>query len=194
MRVTTADVFARGLWEARGEAPLLVSDPLKARHLLGLDRKPPSARARRRHEAGLLPIAYFRSATPLLSKSSLREIERLISGGDLLWADEYHNLVVNEGLNDLLDVTLRGGTTFIGPRGSAQELDLVGGADQRCADRGAGRHHGFARRVDRSHGLRSDATDVPPPRLGRRCRGVRQREQQRWSCPIRHQRQRHHRR
>jgi len=103
---------ARGLWCAVGEAPLLVSDPLQARWLMGLDRRPPSARARRRHDLGLLPANYFRRAANLLTPRSLAELERLLSGGNILWRDEYHNLVVNTGLNSLLDVTLSGGTQY----------------------------------------------------------------------------------
>ena len=106
----TSDALARGLWKAWGEAPLVVSDPLHARHLLGLDSAPPSAEARSQHQRGAMPIGLFRRAVPQLAPGALRELERLLTGGDLLFTDEYHNLVVNQGLDDLLAVTLSNGT------------------------------------------------------------------------------------
>ena len=106
MQMISADTLARGLWEARGEAPLVVSDPLHARHLLGLDHIPPSAAARSQHKLGVMPVSLFRRAVPQLAPGKLREFERLLTGGDLLFADVYHNLVVDQGLNDLLSGTL----------------------------------------------------------------------------------------
>ena len=106
----TSDILARGLWKAWGEAPLVVSDPLQARHLLGLDHVPPSAEARSRHQLGAMPVSLFRRAVPQLAPGALRELESLLTGGDLMFTDEYHNLVVNQGLDDLLAVTLCNGT------------------------------------------------------------------------------------
>ena len=85
------------------EAPLLVSDPLKARWLMGLDKQ--AAAARRR--ASATSWAFCRGAIsgmPMkeLPAQTLRELERLFSGGNVLWRDGFENLVVNEGLNDLL--------------------------------------------------------------------------------------------
>jgi hypothetical protein len=104
------NVIAEGHWCAVGEGPLLVSDPPKARYLLGLDAKPPSARARQRRDFGLLPVTHFRHSIPSLTKSRLRELERLLSGGTLLFRDAYHNIVVNQGLDDLLSIMLASGT------------------------------------------------------------------------------------
>jgi hypothetical protein len=111
MQALTADAIARGLWQACGEAPLVVRDPLKARYLLGLNGMPLGTKTRQRHEAGVLPVSYFRRATPRLSRQALREFERIISGGDVLFRDDYHNLVVNQGLNDLLNITVGGNTS-----------------------------------------------------------------------------------
>ena len=106
----TSDILARGFWEVRGEAPLMVADPLHARHLLGLDHTPPSAAARSQHKLGAMPIGVFRRTVPQLAPDARRELERLLTGGDLLFTDAYHNIVVNQGLDDLLSVTLVGGT------------------------------------------------------------------------------------
>lgn len=40
----------------------------------------------------------------------LKELESTLYGGGLKWTEEYENLVVNEGLDDILDVYLSGGT------------------------------------------------------------------------------------
>ena len=103
---TLSPVAVRGDWLHVAEAPLLVSDPLKARYLLGLERHVPSARARKRHTAGILPVCYFRRAIPHIHETARRELEKLLSGGDVLWSDGFSNLVVNLGLNELLSVTL----------------------------------------------------------------------------------------
>lgn len=105
-----APALARGYHEHLAEGPLYVSDPLKARHLLGLETEPPSVRARKRHALGIMPVSYFRRAVPQLAPSALRELERLLTGGDVLWHEGFANLVVNQGLNDLLNVTLSGDT------------------------------------------------------------------------------------
>lgn len=110
MMLTSSPVAVRGDWLHVAEAPLLVSDPDKARHLLGLARRPPTARARRRHECGLLPVSYFRRAEPRLDRNTRLDLERMLSGGNELWRDGFSNLVVNLGLNELLSVTLGGQT------------------------------------------------------------------------------------
>lgn len=43
-------------------------------------------------------------------KQQLKELEKCLFGGGKKWTEEYENLVVNEGLNDILDVYLSGGT------------------------------------------------------------------------------------
>ena len=99
---------ARGDWHADAHAPLLVSDPLNARWLLGLDKIPPTARARARHEHGIMPYSLFMRAIPRLDFGARAALEKLCSDPRLLWSDDWHNIVVNQGLNDLLNVTLGG--------------------------------------------------------------------------------------
>jgi hypothetical protein len=43
-------------------------------------------------------------------KPMLRELSKCLFGGGLKWATDYYNIVVNEGLNHILDVVLSGGT------------------------------------------------------------------------------------
>ena len=54
-------------------------------------------------------------------RSTLRQVERLLHGANVLFRDEFKNRVVNEGLDDLLNCTLNGGLQFRTPRGSAQD-------------------------------------------------------------------------
>jgi hypothetical protein len=44
------------------------------------------------------------------NRSDLRNLERLLYGGGQKWVEEYENIVVNEGLDHVLDVILSGGT------------------------------------------------------------------------------------
>ena len=67
---------------------------------------PPSAAARSEHQLGVHAGQPVPARRPQLAPGKLRELERLLTGGDLMFADEYHNLVVNQGLDDLLAVTL----------------------------------------------------------------------------------------
>ena len=73
----------------------MVADPLHARHLLGLDHTPPSAEARSQHQLGVMPVSVFRRAVPQLTSGAQRELERLLTGGELLFTDAYHNIVVD---------------------------------------------------------------------------------------------------
>lgn len=95
--------LVRGIWTADAHAPVLVSDPAKARHLLGL----PSRKAAK---AATLPHSFIVRTLPQLKPSIRRELEKLLSGGGLKWHEAWTNIVVNQGLDDLLDVTLSGGT------------------------------------------------------------------------------------
>lgn len=95
----------RGLWTADAYAPLLVSDPSKFRKLLGLPRLP-----NRNPDNAIVPVTFVRRVLPNLAQSVRREVERLLSGGAHKWHETWENIVVNQGLNDLLDVTLSGAT------------------------------------------------------------------------------------
>jgi hypothetical protein len=100
----------RGLWHVEATAPYTVSDPAKARRLLGLPAVPRSQRSLVRLERAVLPVSLVRRFRRQASVQKRREFERLLSGGARRWQDDFENLVVNQGLDDLLDITLSGGT------------------------------------------------------------------------------------
>jgi hypothetical protein len=106
--------LARGDWRADAYAPLLVSDPVEARRLLWPDRASPPPPAWRHDrqclEHGILPYSVFMQALPRLDFGQRARLERLCSDPRLLWSDVWKNIVVNQGLNDLLNITLRGDT------------------------------------------------------------------------------------
>jgi hypothetical protein len=87
--------------EAR--APIVCSDPEKGRLLLGLPR-------RKTEGPLIIPVSFVERRLRELAISKRRELEKLFSGGGLLWREAWENIVVNQGLNDLLDVTLSGAT------------------------------------------------------------------------------------
>lgn len=99
-----------GHWTHVGHSPVKVSDPLKARVLFGLPELPKSERSIVRAQKCVLPLSFVREQLPTLTPSVRREVERLLSGSRQLFKLEYKNIVVNQGLNDLLDVTLSGAT------------------------------------------------------------------------------------
>lgn len=100
-----------GRWCVEGRSPLQVSDPLRARVLLGLPERPGSEKAIQRVERCVLPWSIVQRAVRTMSRNARREFESLIGpGGQLLFRDAFPNIVVNEGLDDLLDVTLSGAT------------------------------------------------------------------------------------
>lgn len=98
--------IVRGVWSVEAQRPVAVSDPEKFRHLIGL---PPIAQVQPKNDC-LAPAGLIRRMLPALDKRTQRELERLLSGGGVKWSDIFHNIVVNQGLDDLLDVTLSGGT------------------------------------------------------------------------------------
>lgn len=95
----------RGLWTADAHAPILIADPVKFRQLLGLPALSGHSAAK-----AIVPVSYIQRVLPALPESIRREVERLLSGGAHKWSEAWENIVVNQGLNDLLDVTLSGAT------------------------------------------------------------------------------------
>jgi hypothetical protein len=93
----------RGIWSALAHGPVHVSDPEKARALLGLPKRSEDI-------GNLLPKSYIDRILPQLNASHKRELVRLLTGGSQLWREAWTNIVVNQGLNDLLGVTLSGTT------------------------------------------------------------------------------------
>ena len=98
----------RGLWNYRCLAPLRVSDPEKMQSLFML----PAAAVARLNAGAIIADKAVRQlvAQYHADKGLLRELERMLFGGGLRWADGYENLIVNDGLDHALDVILSGGT------------------------------------------------------------------------------------
>jgi hypothetical protein len=92
-----------GLWAAEAQAPIVISDPMKFQRLARLPIV-------KRPRACIAPVSFIHRVMLRLDHATRREIERLLSGGGLKWRDEFSNIVVNQGLNDLLGVTLSGTT------------------------------------------------------------------------------------
>lgn len=130
----TAQAIARGRWQFDAHAPVLVSDPEKFRALAGLP-----TRRLARVTAGIVPLSYARRAILAVKPVLRRELEALISGGRRLWLVDQFNIVVNEGLDHLLDVTLSGATQdttwFVGLTDGAP---TVAGADTLASHAGWG--------------------------------------------------------
>ena len=94
------DVIARGRWKVDGYGPLTCLDPPKLRHLLGL--KPI------KDPGSIIPFSHVQR---LEQRIPWRELRKLMVGANLLFpTDAFANIVVNQGLNHLLDVTLSGAT------------------------------------------------------------------------------------
>lgn len=106
INVSRQRAAVRGLWTAEAHSPMTVGDPQKMRRLLGL----PAMKIGVRNEEFVLPASFAMIMLPKLNRSVRRDVERLLSGGRSLWKDRFQNIVVNQGLNDLLGVTLSGTT------------------------------------------------------------------------------------
>lgn len=89
----------RGLWTAEARSPVICTDPDKMRALLQL----PKSRSR---QPLIVPVNYVNRVLRQLAADKRRELERIIHGSRLLWREAWENIVVNQGLDDLLGVTL----------------------------------------------------------------------------------------
>lgn len=120
----------KGFWRAEAYGPIVVADPLKFRALVGLPKI--------KQPAGVIAMSRLERLLKPLSAKKRQEVERLLSAGTQLWsddmkvsitdegwawhlskirpwptlkwADSWTNIVVNEGINHALDVTLSAGT------------------------------------------------------------------------------------
>lgn len=110
LMIPASQSHIRGLWTVEARAPLEVSDPEKARALMGLPARPRTAAGIQRMAKAIIPVAHAERFLRSCDRLTRREFERLLSGGDRLAITTFENLVVNEGLDDLLDVTLSGAT------------------------------------------------------------------------------------
>lgn len=109
----------RGRWSMVNRRACRVSDPHKAAALLwrvGLH-------APRDLRSGVLRSGDVERYMNMASRRDRREMEPLLSGGDRAWAEEWSNIVVNAGLDHLLDVGLAGGAQI-----GAWYLGLISGA------------------------------------------------------------------
>lgn len=95
----------RGLWTVEAHSPIIIADPLKFRKLIGFPELPKNGKP-----DCLVPRSLVDRLLAKLTGADRRELERLLSGGGLRWREAWENIVVNQGLNDLLDVTLSGAT------------------------------------------------------------------------------------
>jgi hypothetical protein len=59
-------------------------------------------------EGDRLHVAKWRRLRKRLNDPAVQRAERLLAGGGLKWQDKAHNLVVDEGLNDILDKYYKG--------------------------------------------------------------------------------------
>jgi hypothetical protein len=97
-----------GHYEHRLLLPIRVSDPEKVISLFPLMNKELLRLLSRQVLAESTANRLIRFCDG--RKPLLRELSRCLSGGGLKWADAYDNIVVNEGLNHILDVVLSSGT------------------------------------------------------------------------------------
>lgn len=111
--------LTEGHWQARANRPLAILDPAKFAHY-----------ARREHlilpqdfGSGVITHRELEGYQAFASRQFRKLFDSILSGGGLKWADSWQNLVVDEGLNHLLDVTLSGGSQdtswFVGLLGSS---------------------------------------------------------------------------
>lgn len=117
----SAGMRAHGIWAITALAPLVIADPGRFIHNfhtvfnMGL-RLPGGSQnflERILHQR-IISVADWRKVEGFLNNlggaaNKLRgSLERELVGGSVLWADGFHNLVVNEGLDDVLDKYFKG--------------------------------------------------------------------------------------
>ncbi len=116
--IQQAESRIRGLWAMTAHRPVEVIDPEKARHLLGLPARPKTPSGSQRLERAILPVSVVTRFLEAADAHARREFEALLFGGGRKWHEAFENIVVNQGLDDLLDVTLSGAaqdtTWFVG--------------------------------------------------------------------------------
>lgn len=108
--------IVRGDWEVECQAAVKIDDPEKAIEIFGRYgvsfRQPPQVLA---HNALQKLLGHLRNPDILA-------LEKILSGGGRNWIEKYHNIVVNQGLDHLLDATLAAQTQitswYVGLKGS----------------------------------------------------------------------------
>src|SRR5690606_4994582 len=107
--------LAKGLWRHRCFSPLLVTDPDLLERLISPYGRLSFNEVRRLYSARpIISEIRLRLVIPKLiqlgDRARLRSLERILFGGGLRWEAAYQILIVNEGLDHILDVVLSGGT------------------------------------------------------------------------------------
>jgi hypothetical protein len=131
--------LAGGLWTARAHGPIEIADPEKARALIqrhGL----PELRMVGHARTWLSSIERVLRAAPPRVRW---ELERLVSGGGLQWAEAWENLVVDSGLDDYLDKYFRGAAYT-----AAHFIGLTDGTPTAAAGDTMASHAGWAEVTD----------------------------------------------
>lgn len=103
----------RGLWTHQAHYPVSVTDPEKLLFLAGTCGGLPAPSVARLPRQTLSFKQARRLTRELFlrgDRAALRDLGRVLFGGGERWSETYENLVVNEGLDHLLDVVLSGGT------------------------------------------------------------------------------------
>lgn len=109
-----ARILAEGHWQMECQRPMQISDPAKFAHHCSRD----GLLLPRRFDRLLVSAKELAAYTAVASRDFLDDLDAMLFGGGRRWLESWQNLVVNEGLNHLLDVTLSGGsqdtTWFVG--------------------------------------------------------------------------------
>lgn len=101
-----ARILAEGHWQMECQRPLQIVDAEKFAHRCRHE----GLRLPRRFDRLLVSAKELAAYTAIASHDFVRDLDALLFGGGRRWLDAWQNLVVNEGLNHLLDVTLSGGS------------------------------------------------------------------------------------
>lgn len=142
----------RGLWSWQCHAPFRLTDPAKGIHLLGDAGiiAPPNL------SEGFLWMRQWWDLRSVLYKarpSILAEFERLVFGGELRWAEAYSNLIVNAGLDDMLDKFFKGSAYT-----AAHYIGLTDGTPTPAGSDTMSSHPGWAEVTAYSEGVRQTYT------------------------------------
>lgn len=118
-RALASRIAAFGRWRVACHSPFKLTDPELFKHFCDRQRLVlPAA-----WEQGVLTAKEFNAYVLVAQREFRKAFDKLLFGGDLRWITAYNNLVVNEGLDHLLDVTLSGGSQdtswFVGLLGTS---------------------------------------------------------------------------
>jgi hypothetical protein len=101
-----ARIIAEGHWQMECQKPVQIIDPAKFSHYCERD----GLILPRRFNRLLVSAKELAAYTAVASREFVDDLDAMLFGGGRRWLEAWQNLVVNEGLNHLLDVTLSGGS------------------------------------------------------------------------------------